>query len=109
MCRANVELTCTVRDECTSFTFYGYAGTVATSFNEKTTHVLSPRGVSNQSDLQSLESAPSEAVHLVPIDWLSALIGERKQIPAKEFEVEKYLFCFTRFTSYWPLSQIGHL
>ena len=25
-CRANVELTCTVRDECTSFTFGGYAG-----------------------------------------------------------------------------------
>ena len=71
---------------------------MAKNFNENTAQVLFPHGVSYQSGLQSLESTPSEAVHLVSIDWLSACIGERKAIPEKEFEVQRYVFCFTRFT-----------
>ena len=77
-CRANVELTCTVRDECTSFVFDGYAGTVAKNFNENTTYVLFPPGVSYQSVLLSLESTPSEAVHLVSIGSLLVLANENQ-------------------------------
>ena len=51
--------------------------------------MLFPRGVNYQCGLQSLESTPSEAVHLVSIDWLSAGIGERKVIPEKVFEVQR--------------------
>ena len=76
---------------------------MAKNVNENTTHVLFPPGVSYQSGLLSLESTPSEAVHLVSIDWLSACIGERKSIPEKDFEVQRYFVCFTHFTRYSPL------
>lgn len=71
---------------------------MAKNVNKDTTHVIFPRGVNYQSGLQSLESTPSEAVHLVSIDWLSACIGERKVIPEKVFEVQRTKSCSTRFT-----------
>lgn len=65
-----------------------FGGNVCERFNQNTTHVLFPRGVTYQCGLEYLKSTPKrDAVALVTIDWLPACIAERKLIPTTQFEV----------------------